>query len=384
MAENLFRPTWKDIDQRELQCILYERIGRPGQYLNRAVNPYTFYLPLADASCRVKLTFSPTKEIVAIEPGPAFDRAQWAKIVGDIEQNGPIKVGRDCSFSRYRVSGWWRGNRSGVQILPVSADAPRAPVEMADHPFIREFPVVANELWPITNYRRMREHRRMTQLLSVLLAGSTTSQPRRPRHLWAIVPDEENRFGGVKWVQEFFFAGIGKAVDDDLSPHGCEPMAQIAPDDYFASMCHDGRHLQVPADLDDSICRWRQLSPENGAKFSRACFWMDMASRQWTVSFSAVFASLVIAIESLTDKTSKGARERFRNFIEKYAPGAALEHRRNEMYSHRSEILHGDSLMEMDQDAGFGWAPPEQNEQDLLDELWGLTRIALRNWLRNP
>ena len=110
---------------------------------------------------------------------------------------------------------------------------------------------------------------------------------------------------------------------------------------------------------------------------------MDMASRQWTLSLSAVFASLAIAVETLGDKVEKPTK-RFRDFIEKYAPGAALEPRRNEMYSLRSDILHGDSLIAMDQDSDFGWAPPEQNDKDLLEELWGLTRIAMRNWLRNP
>jgi hypothetical protein len=40
--------------------------------------------------------------------------------------------------------------------------------------------------------------------------------------------------------------------------------------------------------------------------------------------------------------------------------------------------------MEMDQDADLGWAPPEENERNLMEELWHLTRIAVRNWLRNP
>ena len=108
-----------------------------------------------------------------------------------------------------------------------------------------------------------------------------------------------------------------------------------------------------------------------------------MARRQWTVSFSASFASLVIAIESLGDRSSRPT-ERFRNFIEDYAPGASLEKRRNEMYALRSDILHGSGLMEMDQDAHFGWGPPEQKEEDLMNELWGVTRIAIRNWLKNP
>jgi hypothetical protein len=126
-----------------------------------------------------------------------------------------------------------------------------------------------------------------------------------------------------------------------------------------------------------------QLSKANRDKFSRASFWMDMASRQWTVSFSASFASLVIAIESLGERSLRPTK-RFSTFIERYAPDAKLEDRREKMYALRNDILHGSGLMEMDRDAHFGWAPPEQKEKDLMDELWGLTRIAMRNWLKNP
>ncbi|HEV8524120.1 MAG TPA: hypothetical protein VGQ71_06435, partial [Terriglobales bacterium] len=128
-------------------------------------------------------------------------------------------------------------------------------------------------------------------------------------------------------------------------------------------------------------CRYKGLSKANREKFGRAGFWMDMASRQWTISLSASFASLAIAVESLAERGNLGAAARFRNFIERYAPGASLENRRREMYALRSDILHGSGLMEMDQDSDFSWAPPEQKEKDLLEELWRLTRIAMRNWL---
>jgi hypothetical protein len=146
---------------------------------------------------------------------------------------------------------------------------------------------------------------------------------------------------------------------------------------------HDGRGLSIPADLDESICRFMQLSKANREKFGRAGFWMETASRQWTISSSASFASLAIAIEALGDRDARPTA-RFRSFIERYAPGTSLESRRNEMYALRSEILHGSGLMEIDQDAHFGWTPPEQNESDLMDELWGVTRIAILNWLKDP
>lgn len=384
MITDLLQSGWTDLDSAELRFILLERIGKPGQYDGRDSNPNTFYLPLAGSSCRIKLTFSDSKQIVAIEPGPAFDAAQWTQVVEEIERTGPYKVGRDCSFSSFRVAGSWRGKRSGVQILPPPPDAPRAPFEMAEHPFILEYPVKVSDLWPITNFRRMREHRQLTFLLNVLLAGSTTIQPRRSRHLWAIVHEENVAGQEVKWVQEFYFAKFGEAVQDELSPPATETLEEVAPETYYSTVGLDGRGLRVPTDLDDSICCYMRLSKANRDKFGRAGFWMDMASRQWTVSFSASFASLVIAIESLAERGSLGAAAKFRNFIERYAPGASLENRRREMYALRSDILHGTGLMEMDQDAHFGWAPPEQKEKDLMDELWGLTRIAMRNWLKSP
>jgi hypothetical protein len=384
MTTNLLQPGWTDLDSAEIRFILLERIGRHGQYDGRNRNPNTFYLPLAGPSCRIKLTFSDSKQIVAIEPGPAFDGAQWAQVVEEIESSGPYKVGRDCSFSSYRVTGSWRGKRSGVQILPPPTDSPRAPCEIAEHPFILEFPVKVSDLLRITNFRRMREHRQLTFLLNVLLAGHSTIQPRRPRHLWATVHDEGVPRMEVKWVQEFYFANFGEAVRNELSPPAAETLEEVDAEPYYARVGHDCRPLRVPTDLDDSICCYMQLSKANREKFVRAGFWMDMASRQWTVSLSASFASLAIAVESLAERSSLGAAARFRNFIERYAPGASLENRRREMYALRSDILHGSGLMEMDQDADFGWAPPEQKEKDLLGELWGLTRIAIRNWLKNP
>jgi hypothetical protein len=383
MAQNLFVAAWNSLDQGELRFILKERIGEPGQYFNREQNPYTFYLPLYGNACKIKLTFSDRRRIVAIEPGPAFDANEWGTVAKDIERNGPVKIGRDISFSGFRVSGSWKGRRSGVQILPPPPDAPVAPVEIAEHPFVLEFPFIESDCWQINNFRRGAEHQRLTRLLNILLVGRVTSQTRRSRDLWASVHREDGKAGEIKWVQEFFFANFGEIVSDQLSATGATPMTEVDPKAYYTQVGHDGRHLQVPSDLDDAICSYTQLSPENREKFNRAAFWMNMASRQWTLSLSAVFASLAIAVETLGDKNEKPTK-RFRDFIEKYVPGASLEQRRNEMYALRSEILHGDAVFQMDLDADFGWSPAEQIDKDLLEELWGLTRMAIRNWLRNP
>ena len=175
----------------------------------------------------------------------------------------------------------------------------------------------------------------------------------------------------------------------------------MEPNEYYANPGHDGNSLRVPNDLDKSICCYRDLSEANRAKIDRAMFWTDMASRHWDTSFSSSFASLVSAVEALTkrgithrvycNKCDKdvphdlqGPTELFRSFFETYAPGRSLTKRRKQMYDLRSGILHGSALMQMDEDLAFGWDPPGLNERELHDELWGITRLALRNWLKNP
>lgn len=404
MTTNLLRDGWGELDSAELRLLLDKRIGGPGQFQDRASNPNRLYLPLGGASCRVYLMFR-EKKIVAVEPGPAFDAGEWDRISDEIETSiltGPTRVAREYSFSSFRVQGWWRGEHSGVQILPPPLDTPRAPVEIAEHPFILEYAIRASELWSITNHRRVREHRKLTHLLNMLLAGRTSHQPRRTEHFWAAVPHDENgQQSEIRWVQQFFIGELGEVVVDDFSSPDGNQLETVDPEVYYTEVGHDGKGLRVPSDLDHSISLYLQLSPNNLAKFDRAAFWMDMASRQWNISVSSSFASLVSAVESLTERGTThrvycercgdhrqhevpGATERFRAFFETYAPGASTRSRRSRMYSLRSGILHGSDLMQLDQDLDFGWDPPWWNERELHEDLWRLTGIAFRNWLHHP
>jgi hypothetical protein len=386
MATNLLRPAWGQLDSHELRILLDNRIGGPGQYEGRATNPDRIHLPLAGAQCRVVLTYC-DRQIVSVEPGQAFDAAEWDRIVAEIETSvltGPTKVGRDYSFSSYRVRGSWRGQRSGVQILPPHPDAPAAEYEMAEHPFILEFPLQESGLWPITNYRRLREHRKLTLLLNVLLRGRTNLLPRQGGHFWGCFY-REGAAPEIRWVQNFYFAGAGECMLDVPSLPAAERLEEIEPDRYYTEvMGIDGRGLRVPADLDDSICRYQRLHPMRREEFDRAAYWLDIASRQWNFSVSASFAALVSAVESLINEDGPGSTGRFRDFVECYAPGATLIPRRNQMYRLRSGILHGSELMAIEQALDFGWDPPGWNERELHEELWTVTRSAVRNWLRNP
>jgi hypothetical protein len=411
----LLRENWADLDPQELRLLLKKRIvGGIGQFDDRKANPNKFYLPLARESCRVALTYE-DKKIVAVEPGPAFDAAEWQRIADEIENAilvGPPKVGREYSFSSFHVPGSWRGERCGVQILPPPPEAPRAPAGIAEHPFILEFPIIGASddlLTTITYHRRIREHRRLTLLLNVLLTSRISFQPRMRESFWAEIPLAAPRWrdrylpswlqrylpswlqrtaAGAprsQWLRQCFWGPLDPIITDNLSPPAAESLAEVESEAYYNNDAGNlGNSLPIPSDLDESICSYRDLSKANRSKFDRAIFWMDVASRQWTISVSSSFASLVSAIEALTSGSGPGATERFRSFFETFAPGAAERERRSQMYDLRSDILHGSDLMQLDQDLTFGFDPSDSNEDELRRELWSITRIALRNWLKNP
>jgi hypothetical protein len=142
----------------------------------------------------------------------------------------------------------------------------------------------------------------------------------------------------IRWVREGYYAPLDPPVLDEPSPLAAETLKGVEPEEYYATVGNDGRGLRVPADLDESIRRYLELSAGDRARFDRATFWLDMASRQWnrTNSASAAFAAYVSAIEALIERPDRyHATRRFKDFLETYAPGPALAARRDQIYELR-------------------------------------------------
>jgi hypothetical protein len=301
LPQNLLEPTWTDLDSDELRLLLRQRFdGGLGQYDG---DDDKLYLPAAGLRSRIVLTYADSK-IASVEPGVAFDVAEWEGVRQEIEHSllaGVPKVGRGYSFSVFPVQGSWRGVRSGLQILPAPKDAPRC--GGAPDPFILEFAINDGGLSFITNYRRLREHRRFTLLLNVLLASRTSCLPRRQRYCWAKVPlDETNPFPeDIKWVVEGYEGPLDNIVLDQHSGPSETRIEEVDPSEHDSKVIGSDC-LRVPADLDAQICGYLGLAPDDREKFDRALFWIDMSSRQFTVSVSAALAALVSAIEALTER----------------------------------------------------------------------------------
>jgi len=319
MAENLLLEKWSGIDSAELMILLRDRVGGPGQY-DSALAPEKFFLPLARSKGQIALAYA-KGVIVRIEPGAAFDASKWESISKEIESEilgGALKRGRDFSFSSRRVLGGWHGATSGVQILPAPESAPRATVEMADHPFVLEFPLRAGNYWPVIHHRRVLEHRKLTLVLNVLLRGHISYQLQRAEHLWARVGS-----GAIEWVQRFFWADLGETVTDHATPLPDERIPEIDPVKYYEHPGGAGNQFSVPTNLDESIALYQALDKKRREKFERAAYWLDMASRQWWLSTSSSFACLVSAIEALVEPDSSHATicEQCKETLHHHVPG---------------------------------------------------------------
>lgn len=401
MGKNLLKPEWMNLDPSELRLLLWDlRLG-PGQYTGRTHERNRLHLPQAGPDCRLVLLFE-RKKIARVEPGPKFNNLEWARISQSIVRSvltSSPKVGREYSFHGRRVCGSWRGDRSGVQILPPPDDAPRAPVEYAEHPFVLEFPIMESDRWAITNHRRLREHRNYTLLLNVLLTGRTSLQPRQPEHFWATIRRDDGGID-VKWVQHSYLAGLGSFVADHLSPGASERLQRVEPQSYYTDIGGSGTEFQIPSDLDASICAYMNLCLPDRARFNRSMMWLDVASRVWNISISTYFVALFSAVEALTERgkphefmcpacgkpglhEDPGVTRRFKQFLTKYAPDPAIERQLSRMYELRSGILHGSDLMYVDEEFALGWDPPERNEEELQRALSSVVKLAMRNWLRS-
>ncbi len=141
---------WKDAEPAELRILLDERIGGPGQYADLKGAPNKLSIPRAGQACKLILIFK-DQRVSRIERGPAFDEGQWRAIVREIGTSllvGVPKTARDLAFSSYRVDGSWRGERSGLQILPAPPQAPRPGIDGGEQPFILEFPYQGDQQLP--------------------------------------------------------------------------------------------------------------------------------------------------------------------------------------------------------------------------------------------
>lgn len=388
---NLMRDQWRGLESRDIAVVVGDEFGSSCLY-----DDSTVAYP-DEEQCRVLLRYDEDGQLVAIEPGPAFEQEQWDRIAGRIESElitATRAIGRNFSFGGYRVRGWWRSETLSVQILPPPIEAPSIPYEMGSHPFVLEFPFRKSSNTLLTNFRRNREHRQLTALLNVLLEGHVSSPWGNPRHLWAFLPDSESF--ETAWVQEGFICPGFQVEANTLSEPSGEPMEAVPAADYYSEYGYESwRGLQVPDILEASIQAYRSLSPANRDRLDRACYWYELKDKLWDLSQSAYYGALVTSVEALLQQPrghgncpecgrslGPGPTRLFQEFLERYGPATGnVAEARTEIYGLRSAISHGDKLVRHDLDIEWSLNPATEGQRRIGSSAWQLIRVALVNWL---
>jgi hypothetical protein len=156
-----------------------------------------------------------------------------------------------------------------------------------------------------------------------------------------------------------------------------------------------GTPLDLPDVLEQLLDAIFAASRDDRDRFLRAAHWFQYARRVANVSRSGAYTALVSAVEALMgDVTPEsicpdcqrplgtGPTKRFIDFVEQYAPATGVTAKdRRKLYSLRSALSHGGTLLHSDRYVWGGMTSASLSEDDDQRAMWLLVRVVLVNWL---
>jgi hypothetical protein len=273
-------------------------------------------------------------------------------------------------------------------------------VIQAEHPFVLEmrFDDPADPgARTAAFHARVRE---VTLLLSVLLTGRIEPLGSRSAHehrsLWAIPHSNDSSQPPVpRWSQEFYFVPGAMGYDRHFTvPSDLRPLPTVDEREYYR-LWHiaPDDNLEIPASLGKDINSFGALGKRDRERFLLGCYWLRHAARTWEYSKSLSMAALVIAIEAVMPKAKGRCPEcnsprpsisdQFVDFVRDMVldwdvPGDI----RKDIYSARSDILHGRRLLSFDMGPSFGPDTSRMTDLGRIELAWRAARIVLIEWLR--
>jgi hypothetical protein len=156
------------------------------------------------------------------------------------------------------------------------------------------------------------------------------------------------------------------------------------------------RRIDVPDIATEFFDRYYALGVADQKRFLRACHWYFVSDQAWSISHSVSFTALVQAIEVLLVVPSgtqtcgecgrtlgAGPTKLFAEFVKLHAPDTDGAMRRR-LYSKRSALTHGRTLLSADERSLSALSPLRVQEQRAHGELREITRAVLINWLFGP
>ena len=299
-----------------------------------------------------------------------------------------------------RVRGWWRFSDQ-FQLGPAPEKAPVADFEMAKHPFLLQFRYRQSTNSIVDSVRKSHIARELELLLNSLLNFPVELANRSSERHW-VWPANAIESGNPvisEYLQSgYVFPEFPQSSDSLDFPDDAVALAEQDSKLYYGQYFPAGLGVGIPIDLSDTLKGFYGLGVGDRAKFLRASYWYQLAYRMFHTSQTAGFLALINAVEALVvqpkggdqcpacRKQIEGPTERFRAFLEKFAPmpGDDADRVRKGLYGLRSNMTHGDLVFDTDS-GGFSWgsSPLASNQRHQYRMATIIVEVALNNWLRD-
>jgi hypothetical protein len=384
------------IDQSELEQLLLSHFGG-----SMGVSPEEIqYARQGSAQAELTLRYSRDGEIAGVEAGPTLTSEDIAEIASKIERflltSTAPHVGQVVLFASLPTLGWFR-YEDVFQLIPVPADAPRPNFAMADHPLLLQYRISGSEDAQISTLRRTRVGRELELLCAALTTNIRGAIGNTARHHWSIVKADDPSLFKSEYCQEgYTWPGANGIVQQGYTAlEGIEPIPRTGAATYYPRIgVSAGTPLDLPDVFESLLDRYFASPRVDKDRFLRAAYWFQYAQRVANISRSGAYMSLVSSVEALMREaqpspncaacnrpTGIGPTKRFIDFVETYAPGSGSAKDRRQLYSLRSALAHGGTVLIADRHAWGSMSSTWLSEMNDQRAMWQLVRVVLVNWL---
>jgi hypothetical protein len=358
---------------------------------------------LRDHEPALSIVYDKHGVVTELHPGPALTDDDIAKLEAEMQNlladNGQA-VRRAVCFCAIPVTISWR-YRDDFQIVPMPADAPRPPALVGYHPFTLEVKFCDSPNHLIAGERHRRKLREINLLLAAFLPLVSDRSPFEGSQDWvSLMGTDDEPFGASGWGQLGYRGAPTDGPQHDFSNPIGSHAALIADDEFYNRRGISFESVfDLPASFPTLLDRYYASGNSRRNRVMRWAFWLNHAGLVWRLSQSATYMAATQAIEALRPQVSEGERcdscnhvlgagptQQFINFVNRYMPRQddKTEKGRRTLYSVRSALTHGGTLLDSDRDLGIGFGsfhPTPIQQREATGRVLRLARLVGVNWL---
>jgi hypothetical protein len=383
------------VDSDELAFLL-------SQHFKSAAYPSERQVDYPDAEHPlISLIYNSKGSIRDIIPGRDLTEETVNLIMRDVQEKllSPA-VAKTCNmilFAHVPTEGYWR-YRDKLVIRRAPDRAPRPIAIAGQHPLVLEVAYQGAEDGYTDKIRWERESRKWALLLTLLVPGLQIPRRVEFNHTWVVpmsYPPTPGPHTSIESQEVYLFPGL-QAGSGKLSEQGSMPEIELA-EEVPIAMGY-GKVLALAIQIKSWLDTFSSLSEAKKAKVLRSAYWLHHSIDVWRLSKSASYQSLIQAVEAVIEvpkghpqcpechrTLGPGPTKLFAEFLDRYAPASTRsKSARNVLYSTRSGLTHGDTLLHMDHGAMFAWyGPIAPHEHALVSEARQICRQAIIAWLES-